>query len=633
MFPENYTEQDLAADKDMLLDILHKFARGVLQGDHDAAIETFAEDMVGIGLGEQGFYKSKSEAAAILQVSAKASPNGGQRITVEYGDIDIRISSPHSATITAEIFVIAEAGGKISKSGIMQMACAKKENGRWLFCLLTATPLQALTEENIEAYPLTFADETLSKLKGNIQSNTFKMMNDYFSSGILGTYVKENYPLYFVNDAFIGMLGYNREEFYEKFRDNTSQLNYQDDKEYMREFSKDGEKIIGEDINTQTRLLKKDGSYIWIDLSTRQIKDEDDNDIFLSIITDITENVSLRQKAEQANKAKGDFLAKMSHEIRTPMNAITGMSELLLMKELPEDVRCEVQYIKQASTSLISIINDILDGAGSEFTVIIPQEIDPNYFDISSAANTVWFTIPQARILIVDDLPTNLKVAEGLLAPYKAAVDTCLSGAEAIELVKHSDYDLVFMDHMMPEMDGIEACMAIRAWESERPNSDLCGVSEGNSQTIGIRRIPIVALTANAIVGMREMFLEKGFNDFFTKPIDVYKLNEILELWIPREMREYQEGKKLILLVDDNPVKLRLGINVLEEKYNVITASSAEKIAMILENIKPDVILMNENIHGSALLPADFHVIFFAESFDRLMLIDYVENNLNRGRK
>jgi signal transduction histidine kinase/CheY-like chemotaxis protein/HPt (histidine-containing phosphotransfer) domain-containing protein len=137
------------------------------------------------------------------------------------------------------------------------------------------------------------------------------------------------------------------------------------------------------------------------------------------------------------------------------------------------------------------------------------------------SASAIRFTFPRARLLIVDDIATNLQVAEGLLAPYKAAVDTCLSGSQSIEMVKQNEYDIVFMDHMMPEMDGIEATAAIRALEGER-----------------FKNVPIIALTANAVVGMREMFLENGFNDFISKPIDVSKLDEALAHWIPKEKRE-----------------------------------------------------------------------------------------------
>ena len=145
----------------------------------------------------------------------------------------------------------------------------------------------------------------------------------------------------------------------------------------------------------------------------------------------------------------------------------------------------------------------------------------------------IRYTFPSARLLIVDDIATNLKVAEGLLAPYRMTVDTCLSGMHAIDLVKQRKYDVILMDHMMPEMDGIEATTAIRAWEKDEKEKE-----PGYSQT------PIIALTANAIVGMREMFIENGFNDFLAKPIDVSKLDEMLGRWIPKDKRELRVGRR-----------------------------------------------------------------------------------------
>jgi len=145
--------------------------------------------------------------------------------------------------------------------------------------------------------------------------------------------------------------------------------------------------------------------------------------------------------------------------------------------------------------------------------------------DYIENSGAIRFIFPGARLLVVDDIATNLKVIEGLLAPYRAAVDTCLNGMQAIELVKRAasekrEYDIVFMDHMMPEMDGIDATAAIRSLEGAF-----------------FRTVPIIALTANAVVGMREMFIEKGFNDFLSKPIDVSKLDEMLDRWIPKEKR------------------------------------------------------------------------------------------------
>jgi CheY-like chemotaxis protein len=136
----------------------------------------------------------------------------------------------------------------------------------------------------------------------------------------------------------------------------------------------------------------------------------------------------------------------------------------------------------------------------------------------------IRFTAPEARVLVVDDIATNLKVAQGLMLPYCMHVDCCLSGAESLKLLEEKrtaageEYDLVFMDHMMPGMDGIEALKKIRA----------CGGEY-------YLDLPVVALTANAITGMKEKFLGEGFNDYLSKPIDTSKLDEILFKWLPKE--------------------------------------------------------------------------------------------------
>jgi len=163
--------------------------------------------------------------------------------------------------------------------------------------------------------------------------------------------------------------------------------------------------------------------------------------------------------------------------------------------------------------------------------------------DYSKASGVTRFTIPRARLLVVDDIATNLQVAEGLLAPYRATVDTCLSGLQSVEMVKQAvsqkrEYDIVFMDHMMPQMDGIEATAAIRAWEKEQREENPRLLSERP------KGVPIIALTANAVVGMREMFIDNGFNDFLSKPIDVSKLDEMLDRWIPEEKRIIGSGEQ-----------------------------------------------------------------------------------------
>ena len=141
-----------------------------------------------------------------------------------------------------------------------------------------------------------------------------------------------------------------------------------------------------------------------------------------------------------------------------------------------------------------------------------------------------FFKIPMARILVVDDNRPNLLVAEGLLAPYECQIDFVTSGREALRCVQQHHYDLIFMDHMMPEMDGIETTTHIRELaKKNRENHDY------------YLTMPIIALTANAVFGMKEMFLHNGMDDFLPKPIEPARLNEILMHWIPKEKQQPEE--------------------------------------------------------------------------------------------
>jgi len=138
------------------------------------------------------------------------------------------------------------------------------------------------------------------------------------------------------------------------------------------------------------------------------------------------------------------------------------------------------------------------------------------------------FRIPAARILIVDDNQSNLLVAEGLLAHYECQIDFATSGQEALQQVQQCRYDLIFMDHMMPGMDGLETTIHIRELAKQKEH-EYFGT------------VPIIALTANAVFGMREVFLQNGMDDFVPKPIDPVRLHEILMTWIPKEKQQIIE--------------------------------------------------------------------------------------------
>ncbi|MDR2069375.1 MAG: response regulator [Spirochaetaceae bacterium] len=411
---------------------------------------------------------------------------------------------------------------------------------------------------------------------------------------------------------------------------------------------------------------------------------------------DVTETLRAKEAAEAASKAKSAFLATMSHEIRTPLNAIIGLSEILMQKDLSEDVHVDLEKIYSSGSILLGVINDILDvskieagnfelipvqydtpslindtvqlnivrigskpisfklyiddtlpaklfgdelrvkqilnnilsnsfkytregtvifhigwekdgadaviifvisdtgigikkedvgklfseysqldtkanrkiegtglglsitkklvdmmdgrigveseyGKGSVFTVRLRQGIaDGRPIGPEVAANLQSFRfietrrtrsknlvrvhMPYGKVLVVDDVITNLDVAKGLMLPYGLTIDCVQSGQEAIEKVRDGTvtYDAIFMDHMMPEMDGIEATRIIR----------------NEIDTEYAKTVPIIALTANALAGNEDMFLAAGFNAFIAKPIDIMRLDVILNQWVRNKQSE-----------------------------------------------------------------------------------------------
>jgi signal transduction histidine kinase/DNA-binding response OmpR family regulator len=282
--------------------------------------------------------------------------------------------------------------------------------------------------------------------------------------------------------------------------------------------------------------------------------------------------------------------------------------------------------------NLVELMNGTISvqsefGKGSCFTVTILQEIidstpigkniveklkNFNYSDRPIVKALTRSYMPYATVLLVDDVVPNLDVAKALLEPYGVTTHCASSGEEAITLVKNERprYDLIFMDHMMPRMDGVEAVQIIR----------------NEIGTHYAKSVPIIALTANAIVGIREMFIQNGFQDFISKPIDVMQLDSILNRWI-RDLqdddvlisaeKQYEDllkvRQKLIQELDPTIIISRHipGLNLIEgltrcdlnvKRYFPILESWARHTGKILEEIsdldKIDLKTYSVKVHG-----------------------------------
>jgi signal transduction histidine kinase/CheY-like chemotaxis protein len=177
--------------------------------------------------------------------------------------------------------------------------------------------------------------------------------------------------------------------------------------------------------------------------------------------------------------------------------------------------------------------------------------------------------MPYGKVLVVDDVDSNLYVAKGLMTPYKLSIETALSGFETIDKIKAGNsYDVIFMDHMMPEMDGIETTQKLREL--------------GYKDTI-------VALTANAIVGNEDMFLESGFNDFVSKPIDIRHLNVVLNKFVrdkyPEEAKKYKSATNVQSAV---PADVSVSPSLDPKLLEIVCRDAEKAVATLRKTIESD---------------------------------------------
>lgn len=201
--------------------------------------------------------------------------------------------------------------------------------------------------------------------------------------------------------------------------------------------------------------------------------------------------------------------------------------------------------------------------------------------------NKLRFIAPKAKILIVDDNIINIKVMEGILEPYKMEIETATSGYECLDILEKEKFDIIFMDHMMPGLDGIETLKRIRGMEGEY-----------------YRAVPVIALTANVVSGIRDKFLAEGFNDYISKPVDTSVINKCIKNILPKDFiieceneTEAHEKTDIKLIIPDVDTVLGLkysnnNINNYIEVLKCICNDSEERKRLITECIN------NKDIKG-----------------------------------
>ncbi len=231
-------------------------------------------------------------------------------------------------------------------------------------------------------------------------------------------------------------------------------------------------------------------------------------------------------RATEASHAKTRFLAQMSNDIRTPVNAIMGYSNLILADTEEEETKEYTRRVKISAKRLLTFFESVLNYVSEEsdekasrrlpsMAELIENTDESEFMD--DEGNSVRKGLTGAsdmRILAVDDTPANLDILVRMLTPMGFTVDTASNGQEAVIQVRKFRYDLIFMDHLMPIMDGVKALRQLR-------DEKLCD------------NTPIIILTANAIEGEEEKYLNEGFAAYLTKPFTEDMVTDILKRFLP----------------------------------------------------------------------------------------------------
>jgi PAS domain S-box-containing protein len=367
-------------------------------------------------------------------------------------------------------------------------------------------------------------------------------------------------------------------------------------------------KLYGDDLRVKqilTNILSNAFKYTrWGSVTLSVGFTREDNDILLSFAV---KDTGIGMRREDLQKLFTDYNQVDTHANRMIEGTGLGLSISKGLTELMGgSISVESEYGK-GSTFRVSIRQGFVDEELIDDETI--ENLKKFRYDVNkgkTASKLVRPDLSHIKVLVVDDSPTNLDVARGVLGKYKMKVDCVTNGQDALDRIKLGEpvYDAIFMDHMMPGMDGIETTKLIREHDSEYA-----------------RTIPVIALTANAVAGTEQMFLDEGFQAFVSKPISIVKLDVVIRQWIMKEAVGGASALTEQVIVQAAPevkptdgipgVNMRLGRALYEDDEEIfidILTSYAENIPSELEKLHG---VTEENLHDYAI---DIHTVKGASS-------------------
>ncbi len=241
-------------------------------------------------------------------------------------------------------------------------------------------------------------------------------------------------------------------------------------------------------------------------------------------------------KIKEADEANSKLLVHLSHEMKTPVNAILGYSDAIIKSDVSDEVRDNAANVFKGAKRLNQFMNELTDYASDRNRLsetMMPyyveydkagsdkfDELDPS--DLRTAERIIHENrrysfrrdSAQYKILCVDDNELNLDLLVRIVASFGFSVDSAVNGKEALDMVKKTSYDMIFMDHMMPIVDGVEAMHIMR-------DDGLCDFT------------PIIVVTANAVRGEKEKYLREGFDSYIPKPFSNGSILRVIGKFLP----------------------------------------------------------------------------------------------------